>query len=410
MRLSLPTCATLVLACWVASCGRPPAPTLAVDTTAYPAELKRALEEVIAVQRTLPEDASVLYQVAAVQVRAGDTTAMRTLRRMEALRTGVHPRLREFGALRTDTAFIALIQRIRRDNPPVRRARHLFDVLPADLTPEGIAWSSRTRTLYLGSATRIVAVSLDGTVRDLVDLIPLGLGGVAGIRVDDRRGELWATSTPFLAPPSATRRGLFRISLATGALTGFHAVDSAMTPFVNDIAIAPNGDAFATGTMNGSLIRVDAVTGSVDAFLAPGSLPSPNGIAASADGQYLFVAGWHGIMRVDLRSREVRRVGHDSAIASGCLDGLYLRSEREIIGVQNCTHESGRVVRFTLNQARDRLISAEVLESYNPLFENITTAAIAQDTLYFIANVQFRKPRDGSVRFDPLHLLALPLR
>jgi hypothetical protein len=49
-----------------------------------------------------------------------------------------------------------------------------------------------------------------------------------------------------------------------------------------------------------------------------------------------------------------------------------------------------------------------VLESYNPLFDGVTTAAVAGDRLFFVANVQFRKV-GKSERFDPLHVLALPL-
>jgi hypothetical protein len=41
------------------------------------------------------------------------------------------------------------------------------------------------------------------------------------------------------------------------------------------------------------------------------------------------------------------------------------------------------------------------------LFDGVTTAAIAGNTLYFVANVQLRK-RAGD-HYEPLHVLALPL-
>ena len=99
-------------------------------------------------------------------------------------------------------------------------------------------------------------------------------------------------------------------------------------------------------------------------------------------------------------------------VASGCLDGLYLAGDREIIGVQNCVHATGRILRFRLSASRDAIESAEVLESYNPLFDGITTAAIAGPSLCFVANTQFRKMGpDGkpTAPLDPLHVLCLPL-
>jgi hypothetical protein len=238
-----------------------------------------------------------------------------------------------------------------------------------------------------------------------------GLGAVAGIRVDDGRGELWATSSVLGASDPGIVRGLFRFRLSDGALIAAYP-SPAETGFLNDVAVTPDGLAFATATDTGALIRVDTTTGITDTFLPAGALPDPNGIAASADGRYLFVAGWYGIVRVDPRSRETLVLAQPANVASGCLDGLYLAGAREIVGVQNCVHATGRIMRFRLSSSRDAIESAEVLESYNPLFDGITTAAIAGRTLCFVANTQFRKiGPDGrpSVPLDPLHVLCLPL-
>jgi hypothetical protein len=66
-----------------------------------------------------------------------------------------------------------------------------------------------------------------------------------------------------------------------------------------------------------------------------------------------------------------------------------------------------------MSSSRDAIESAEVLESYNPLFDSITTAAITGRTLYFVANTQFRKiGPDGkpTAPLDPLHVLSLRLQ
>jgi sugar lactone lactonase YvrE len=387
---------------------------IALDPAAFPEQLRAAVDQIAPVYRQRPNDPSVLYQVAAVQARAGQVeNALATLRRMAETGSGVDPRLRDgFQSLAENPEFLRIRARIQQENPPVHRARLAFDIRESGLAPEGVAWSERTRLLYFGSFGKVVAVGLDGLVRTSRSLGAKGLGAVAGIRVDDGRGELWATSSVFGAPDPKIVRGLFRFRLSNGELVAAYPLPGAEVGFLNDVAVTPEGVAYATATDTGALIRADPAAGNADTFLPAGTLPDPNGIAASEDGRYLFVAGWFGIVRVDLRTRATLVLKQPANVASGCLDGLYLAGAREIIAVQNCVHATGRIMRFMLSSSRDAIESAEVLESYNPLFDGITTAAIAGRTLYFVANTQFRKiGPDGkpTARLDPLHVLSLPL-
>jgi hypothetical protein len=57
-----------------------------------------------------------------------------------------------------------------------------------------------------------------------------------------------------------------------------------------------------------------------------------------------------------------------------------------------------------------KIMSARVLESYNPMFDGVTTAAIAGNDLYFQANTQFRKVGDPDAKFDSIKILRLSLR
>ena len=340
---------------------------------------------------------------------------MQALEQMVAAGSGVHPRTRDgFQSLVGNPRYIDLTARIRRDNPPVNKARVAFDLTEADLVSEGIAWSNRTRKLYLGSIKRkIIAVTTDGRVAEFVPPGRDRLGVVIGLRVDDARGELWAASSLGFGgePDTTATAGLYRFRLADGGLLGVYPLANDTNDFLNDVAVAPNGIAYATATNSGALLRIAPATGRSDVFLPAGALPDPNGIAATADGRYLLVAGWYGITRVDLRTRATVVLRHQPNVASGCFDGLYLQGPRDLIGVQNCVHDTGRIMHLRLNAGLDSIRSASVLESYNPLFNGITTAAIAGDTLFFVANVQFRKwgPNGPLAPFDPLHVLALPI-
>ena len=320
---------------------------------------------------------------------------------MAAAESGVDPRPRDgFQSLVDDPEYRSLIAAIRAANPPVLRStvRHVLD--EADLVPEGIAWSSRTRRLYLGSDKgKSISIGDDGVPTVFVPPGADSLGFIAGLRVDDRRDELWAVAAHKGQP------ALVKFRLTSGERLAAYNV-----PYrLNDVAVAPDGFAYGTATDSNAIVVVDPTRGSVDVLVPPGRVASPNGIAASQDGRFLFVAAWHGVVRVDRRTGAVLRLKQSRRIASGCLDGLYLERETSIIGVQNCVHNTGRVLRLQLNAARDSLVRSDVLESYNPLFESITTAAIASDTLFFVANVQFRKMGTGAL-FSPLRILSLPLQ
>ena len=401
-----------ILAATLSSCQR--AESVSIELTGFPDSLRPIVDQIAPVLARRPNDGSVLYQVAALHASVGHTdAALATLRRMADLESGADPRVRDgFGSLAENAEFLAIRARIQRDFPPVNRAVRAYDVPAGAGIPEGVEWSPRTRLLYMGGLGTITTVDSTGRARPLVAPGATRLGGVAGIRIDHRRDEIWATSTKFGGPPPDAVLGLVRFRLSDGGLIAMYPFSDSAFGFVNDIAVAPDGKAYATATQTGALFRVDPATGATETFLPRGTLPDPNGVAASEDGRYLFVAGWYGIVRVDLASRDTLVLRQSPNIASGCIDGLYLTSPRELVGVQNCIHATGRILRFGLSAARDSIETVEVLESYNSLFDAITTAAVAGPDLYFVANTQLSKiGQDGRMTgpLDTLRVLRLRL-
>jgi sugar lactone lactonase YvrE len=380
-----------------------------------PPAVRGEAAEVQAAWDRYPDNASVLYQVAALYAQAAHKQeALAALRAMASKHAGLDPRVGDgFQNLATDPEFLALKQEIRRENPPVNKARPAFSIAEADLLSEGIAWSARQKSFYLGSAKhKIIALDEKGNVRDFAPAGDSGLGMVVGLRVDDRRGELWAASEQF-SPKPGLLRGVFRYRLADGKLIAKYPAPSDGADLVNDLVVAQDGTVYATASNSGSLLLIQPGSERIATFLPPHSLPDPNGITVSADGRFLFVAGWYGITRVELKSKATLLLKSAPSISAGCIDGLY-EYEGDLVGIQNCVHDTGRVLRLHLNAQQDAIVSCQVLESYNPLFEGITTGAIAGGQFFFVANTQLHKmAADGSVppgvRFDPLRVLQLPL-
>ena len=391
----------------VASCA-----ARARDLDLRPAELPPEFREdgaqVAAAFRLYPDDAAVLYQVAALLARSHRTEdALEALRRMAALGTGVDPRLRDgFASLAEHPEFRRIVAAIRAQSRPVLRARQMFTIDEADLIPEGIAWSAKTERFYLGSIKgKIIAVDRQGRAEPLIAGPEGGLGVVLGLRVDDTRGELWAASMRLNGQPTGGLIGLVRVRLVDGQVVGRY--DVVTDGYVNDVTVTPDGTAYATMTQAGHLLRVDGATGRIDKVLAPGAIPDANGITFDPSHNALFVASWHDVYRVDLPSLAVRALPKPKNVASGCFDGLYAVGG-DLVGIQNCVHATGRVMRLHLDPRGERIVNASVLESYNPLFDGVTTGAIADDTLVLVANVQFRKMGKAEP-FQPLHVLAVPL-
>jgi sugar lactone lactonase YvrE len=386
-------------------------PKVGLDPQDFPEAMRGEVAPIAVVFGRFPDDASVLYQVAALHARASHTrAALGALHAMVATGAGLHPRGRDgFSSLESEPEYERLIATIRRQNPPVLRARRAFEIAEGDLTPEGIAYSARTERLYLGSVKRkIVSVSLQGEVRPFAAPAAGGLATVVGVRVDDVRGELWAVSNAIGPVPPDAVIGLFRFRLADGVLVRSYPIEGGVPDLLNDLVVAPDGRVYATESNAGRVLRLDPATGALDPFAS--ELPDPNGITITPDGKYLFVAGWHGIMRIDVASGAKALLGKPANVADGCLDGLYWAGPRTLVGIQNCVHATGRVLRLELSADLASIDRADVLESYNPLFDGITTAAVVRDQLYFVANTQFRKLGKPGETFRPLVVLDLPLR
>ncbi len=96
---------------------------------------------------------------------------------------------------------------------------------------------------------------------------------------------------------------VFVYDTATGGLVRGFTTGLAGPQFLNDVAIAPDGDAFVTDSFRPVLYRVPAEdvvagepTGTLDAWLDLTGTPivhqagfNPNGIVATPDGKYLIV-------------------------------------------------------------------------------------------------------------------------
>lgn len=184
--------------------------------------------------------------------------------------------------------------------------------------------------------------------------------------------------------------------------------------FLNDVAIAPNGDAYVTDSFRPVLYRIPAAQlarkqagrQSLPVFRNFTGTPlkyepgfNVNGIAATSDARFLIVgqSNTGKLYRVRLRDKEVTQVDLGGARLTDN-DGLVLLESRVLYVVRNSV-EKVVEVRLAASYAGGQVVSV----TGNRDFQTPTTAAVAGDRL-LIVNSQFNGPGK-----PPFTLTSIPL-
>jgi Cu-Zn family superoxide dismutase len=236
-------------------------------------------------------------------------------------------------------------------------AGRLFALPGPAVFPDGIAYQAATGDFFVGS--RIDGAIYRGNVDSGAEaalFIAGQPGAVATGLALDERGRLHAAGGD---------TGLVAVyDAATGQTIALFTNTLAPNTFLNDVAVAPGGDAFVTDSFNPLLYRLPAAalkTGSatpvaaaalneldifVDFRTTPFDLVQPgfnaSGIAATPDGRYLLLvqSNTGALYRIDLASGEVIQVDLGGGSLPGAggieLDGqtLYVVREGQITSVE----------------------------------------------------------------------------
>jgi hypothetical protein len=346
-----------------------------------------------------PDDPVLLYNLAADYAEKCDVaTTLKLLHQVAAATGGLDPgEYRGFAYLRDTPEFEAIVAEIRLKNKPKIQSKAAFVIREPDLFPEGMAYARYNGRTYAGSVQRkIVWTDKTGELHDLVKAGEDKLAYVAGLHVDETRKELWAVSTRFgdTAELAGTAPGLFKYDLTSGRRLDIFISQNKSSAYLNDVTVAPSsGKAYVTNTMEGSVYCTKTGSHELERFLAPGTVPGANGITISDDEKTLFVAGDFGIYRVDLGTSALVPLQEPPDVIDASIDGLYFYRQ-SLVGIQNAIHP-GRVVRFYLDPTLTKITGWEILETYNPAFENPTTGSLDGDSLLFMANTQLHKWQPG---------------
>jgi len=264
----------------------------------------------------------------------------------------------------------------------------VYTLLPASGNPEGVAFDQRRGSFYVSVVTD--GAIYRGTLDDPVvhPFLPGGQDGrtqSVGVKVDHDRLYIAGGDTG----------AIFVYDTRTRALVA--RFDTGAGGFLNDLAVANNGDVYVTDSLRPVLWRVsgdevDAGAGTPESIpLLPEVVHVPgfnvNGIVALKGGRELIIvnSSTGKLYRVSPTDDPLVRTIVEIPVTGGVLtnaDGLVLRG-RTLFAVRNA-EEIISEVRLTRDASEGVVLS----ETTDPTFKTPTTADVARDRL-LVVNSEF---------------------
>jgi hypothetical protein len=352
-------------------------------------------------QPELPQAPGLMLRLAEISLRLGRAAeALAWLERATALGVGSLPPSLETALSEAPEAsrrIEPLRARLARNREPLARGVAAFTLAERDLIPESVVFDHADGAFYVGSLRKrkIVRVGRDGRASDLVPTARDGLWAVLGMKLHPSRRELWANacslaSSPPMQPaePESEGRGaLFRYALPEGRLLGRYVLeDAAQRVCFNDLVFTGDGAAYLSAGPDG-VFHLPAGESVLRRLVAYDGLV--NGIAASDDGLYLFLADQRrGIVRLELATRALLPLGVPPTATLAGVDGLYVRG-RTLVAIQNgLLGVPARALQGWLDDRIERVACVAELDRAHPAFDVPTTGVLVGDDLYYVASSQ----------------------
>lgn len=268
-----------------------------------------------------------------------------------------------------------------------------IEINERDLIPEGITYDDVSKRFFIGSIykRKIIQISQTGRVTDFIAMAQDSIGGVLGMKVDNRRQRLYSISN---TSEGKENQPMVHVYSLTGKLITKFKGPVGNNVFFNDLVLTPTGDAYITDSGSGSIFYVGSDLAKIELFMNAKELTDANGIEYFTQGKALIVSTNIGFVRIDTATKLIKPVPYSYYFING-IDGLSLH-KNSLIGIQNITYPF-TITQYTLSESQDSIINARVLGIDIPWFDIPTTGTIVDNHYYFIANSQLDNYHEGKL-------------
>lgn len=398
----------------------------AQDNAGYLAKMEAA----VALRPDFPR---MLVNLAAAQV-ANDKPddAIATLERLAAL--GAHSpvdKTAAFASLKDKPEFKAVVKKLGANLFPIGKGEIAFTVPGMTGVVEGIAWREKTGQFFFGDVhNRCVWVqTVEGKGKDKETKVrrftPEGdetLWGVFGLAIDEEAGVLWAATSAvpamsgFSQPQDGTA-GLAEIDLATGAVRRVVPVvrrdGDRDSHVLGDLVLGPDGDIYLPDSGGSTVWRLARGATALEAWATSPEFLSLQGAVIAPETGALWLADYaNGLLRVDLKSRAVKRIEPPENTTLIGMDALVRAPNGDLIAVQNGL-KPNRVLRIALDPGGEGVTAVTVLESAHLTMASPTLGCIARGgNFFFVGNAgwtKFDEPGAGPTPPRPVPILETRL-
>lgn len=337
------------------------------DTATYLARMEAAAA-------LRPDFPRILVNLAAAQVAAGQPDdALATLERLAAMgMSSPVEKSDDFAALRPRPEFKALVKKLAANLYPKGQGEVAFSLRDVTGLIEGIAWREKTDQFYFGDVNGRAVWRRDKDGR-LSRLTPEGdkLLGVFGLAIDEANGALWAATSAVPAmrgftPEQDGTAALAEIDLETGAvrrtLPVMRRAGDRYSHVLGDLALAADGAVWVTDSGGPVLWRLAPGGAALEPAVEHAEFLSLQGIALLPGGVAVLADHANGLLRVDLGTRDVRRLEPPPGTTLIGLDGLALAPTGELLAIQNGLRPN-RVLRLEFEGVAEAIATVTVIES-----------------------------------------------
>ncbi|MBC7882839.1 MAG: SMP-30/gluconolactonase/LRE family protein [Anaerolineae bacterium] len=320
----------------------------------------------------------------------------------------------DLASLKGSKPFQKLLAQHTKLKKSVASSQFAFSVPQKDLVAEGIAYDPAERSFYISSVHRrkILRIDETGKAEDFIAEGQDGIWAVLALKVDPKQRILWALSSALpemngFRPEEKGFSSVYKYDLTDGKLIKkYLMIIPGEKHAFNDLALDSKGNVYISDTEARSLYQIDIKSDEISAFLAPGKLLSPQGLAFSDDEKSLYIADYAlGIFSLNLATKELTKLTTPKEtimVGTDCL----VRFENTLIALQNGI-QPNRVVRLYLDNTGKRIERSEIIEMNNNLFSDPTLGVIAKDSFYYIANGQWSSFNLDGTLFSPDKLQEL---
>jgi WD40 repeat protein len=254
-----------------------------------------------------------------------------------------------------------------------------------DLIPEGITIDTKTQTIFLNSLRhgKIVSCNLDGSNPQNF-ITDNQFGYLPGFGMFVKGDTLYALGNSLSKKNSKSI--LLLLNTKTGAFINSFSPKDTSFKYLNDLAVASNGDVFMTDSESNKIYAIQAKKAVLEVYLETDEVKNSNGITISDDGKYLYLASnKNGIRIVDRQSKRI--INQPNQDYTG-IDGLKFY-KNTLIGIVNAKKgDENGIYRYFLNKENTTITHKEKMFSFKDESKIATTFSISNGYMYFVLNTQ----------------------